>query len=466
MKETNKKIESLSDRYLVLLLFVLAVLGTVNYFTKTDLPKDIYIVTNNQFYNQEHHIFSGDTLKFLGISDKFLWVENRLGERCYLPKENSFRIVSNHTQKDLYEYELSSSRGFYYTTRSKVEKYCIGHKLEDLEKKWRPATRLYHGSADDSKWVAEFDKIAALDRDGYAYTVKATFDEKGKCRSVSFPSYAKEGRFRVFDVAPFSYNIVGWGWVMHNVQEALYPNMSRSFLILLPTAIILYFVWALFPMLIPALFIMSLIAFDVLKNLSRRQLQTVIFVLTFIGVYIWWIALLCWGYSLFFLLLGTAAILFFLYLSLSSSVSIVIQEKCIRCGRVNNYTLIKSEVTRRYKVDRIEHETINHYDEIIPGTERTEWRPGYDPDTSIMVFVHREQTVYERKDWRVHYDVTEYKQTYRCVCGQLRVKTGISDYREMRRDFMGYSQETVPFKNDTVKWTNHQRRNIDIMNDY
>ena len=463
MKETNERIDNLAKGHLVWLFFTLAVLGIVNYFTKTDPPKDIYIVTGNQFYSQEHHIFSGDTLKFLGISDKWLWVENKLGERCYLPKENSFRIVSNHTQKDLYEYELSSSRGFYYTTQSKVKKYCIGHKLKDIEKKWRPATRLYHGSTDASKWVAEFDKIAALDRDGYAYTVKATFDEKGICRSVTFPSYAIDGRFRGFSLLPFAYDIVGWGWVMHNVQEALYPNMSRSFLVLLPIALFLYFVWALFPMLIPALFVMSLVSYDVFKDLSRRQLQTVIFVLTFIGVYIWWIALLCWGYSPFFLLLGTVAILFLFYLSLSSSVKIVDQEKCTHCGRVNSYTLVKSEVVRRYKADRLEHENVRHYDEIIPGSERTEWEPDTEyPDMSRMVYVHRMQTVYVRKDWLVHYDVTEYKQTYRCVCGQLRVKTGVKDYREMGRDMQGYSQEMVPFKKDSVQWTNTRRKTNEL----
>ena len=463
MKEANEKIENLAEGHLVWLFIILAILGTVNYFTKTDPPKDIYIVAGNQFYSQEHHIFSGDTLKFLGISDKWLWVENRFGERCYYPKENSFRIVSNHTEKDLYEYELNSSRGFYYTTRSKVEKYCIGRTLKSIEKTWRPATRLYHSSTDASKWVAEFDKIAALDSDGYAYTVKAFFDEKGICRSVTFPRYAKEGRFRVFGIAPFAYNIIGWGWVMHNVQEALYPNMSRSFLILLPIALFLYFAWALLPMLIPALVVMSLVPLDIFRNLTRHQLLIITYLLTFLGAYIWWIALLCWGYSLFFLILGTAAILLLLFFSLYSSAEVVDQEKCFHCGRVNSYTLVKSEVTRKFKVDRVEHENIRKYDEIIPGSERTEWVPDTEyPDFSRMIYVHRKQTVYVRKDWLVHYNVTEYKQTYRCVCGQFRVKSGVKDYREIGRDLQGYSQENVPFKKDSVQWTDSRRKTNEL----
>ena len=42
MKEANEKIENLAEGHLVWLFIILAILGTVNYFTKTDPPKDIY----------------------------------------------------------------------------------------------------------------------------------------------------------------------------------------------------------------------------------------------------------------------------------------------------------------------------------------------------------------------------------------------------------------------------------------
>lgn len=53
-------------------------------------------------------------------------------------------------------------------------------------------------------------------------------------------------------------------------------------------------------------------------------------------------------------------------------------------------------------------------------------------------------------------------QTYRCVCGQFRVKSGVKDYREIGRDLQGYSQENVPFKKDSVEWTNSRRKTNEL----
>lgn len=418
-------------------------------------------------------------LGFYEYETKFTaWTEDSLGNRGhveYIPE--SFVIWSDHDIDELEKYCLHKDEGYFYTSQEQVEKFCIGKRLEDIERRWRPAHFIsnYQNSKNGKiKPVAVFSDVAALSSYGTFSSFAVSFNEDGVCDEVKVPyKRIKDTNSFMLSLLPYAQTIAGWDWLMWNVQEPLYQSSHSnwSWYIRWPYKIISFFwtylVWPFFIVLIPLWLILGCLRFGFMRFVPNKVIFTFVTIVTLVWSYVWMVAILCWGYWWIFyipllfitVLLGFGSVRAFLYGDGKRP-----GVRCQKCGRVDSYKFVRKDNERKEILIKRASQRISSSDYIDQNsmktyrcTYRRYMNTSFGEETACgsETFIekrYQKYTHYEYKDWKDYYDIVKADVTERCTCGEERlIKDKIIQETFNHREDGGTHSEDVPFNNETVE---------------
>ena len=439
---------------------IIIMIGVVDFFTHHSPPEFINIQCEQQLTDNHVKLFvnQDENLRFFGFADyDKVWVENRHEVRdiiCF--QEGTLTVEPDNTIDDLKEYWLPSHGGYYFTSLAHIREYSLGRQMNEIDSKWRLATRIYEPMGVGNGWKAEFTKIAALDDSGELHSVNMTFDSIGCCTGVEPGKRLENHNQYWLSKLPYATTIAGWDWLMWHVQDNPYENIYNHWRWYWrwPARILwflfAYFIWAILPLLIPFLLVMSSLHFEFMRHVPTWLVTIVGTAATVVLGYPWMVAMLCWGYIGFIYFCIAALVILtviffvsFIYRADGSNDSI----RCDKCGRVNSYKLVRSENVRKIQLFITEHEIINRTVHRVKGSERTVIyevdcygrgfiNSHYISTDQYKITYYKTYAIVEYKDWKVEYDVTQSDNTYRCKCGaerfianeETRVPTGKRTY--------------------------------------
>lgn len=275
-------------RFLYWAFVIIALIGVMDHPSLKTPPEDIYLTP----------VASGhDPVRFLGLYDDAVWIE-------FKSKTRGWALPGGYKMpNEVKEYQLTDKdHGYYYMSAEAIQKKFVGHSFEEIDGHPRMATKVINKQ--DGGFEANYDMLAAIKSDGKSYRTQLSFDKDGYCRAAIFNEEIKDRNSLLLKQLPYVQAIMGWSWLTYHTQESLYiPSFmqNRTFpwylgIILSIAYAIFLTIWAMAPPFLPVFLLLSCMLFDFSRNIPKRLVKDVSYLLLIVSAYIWMIPILCWGY--------------------------------------------------------------------------------------------------------------------------------------------------------------------------
>ena len=245
-----------------------------------------------------------------------------------------------------------SYSGYYFMSERMAHSQCVGKDLDYISSNFRKADT--YTPLPNSEAEADFGHLALLADNGRFYGVKMHFGSDGICDAVTRHDTRLQNHDRnewLLGHLPFVQTIMSWKILTDAAQESPYGHYvpRAMWLIRLLNACllgILYLLWFLAPPLIPMSLFLALVPANSLKWASDKIHFIISCILSLVGSYVWFVALLTWGLHWLFALLCFFGVLFvtvMFYMDTERT------GRCPNCRTVGSCTVASTSLLR-YKV--------------------------------------------------------------------------------------------------------------------
>ena len=351
---------------------------------------------------------------------------------------------------------LNGSTYCTYISKEKFERKYLGSTLEENDKRMLPARNVVKKGgmtyASYPMWVLDTS-------DGMRYAPTVIYDETGEAKSYIQESSMKRARF-FLKVLPFVGPIVDVPFFNSLIQGTLYnklPDVKGDsslamkvigwILMIIYLAFVLLWLYAT-PMIPVLLLCMLMHNPKIFYPLSNKVLNGLMLVITIVSSYVWGALLVGWGIMWLFLLPLPFAVLFIYGFACAPLMSSAPCGRCLNCRNIETMEFIDTVYDHEYKEWNRESKYVKKLSE---WTNRwTTWTnvtrkyaDGHSTTTKENIQHHSEtHTTSLYDDYNVLYNVTVYKNNYKCcVCGQ-REHSFSNTYKEIDRKYLGTHTET------------------------